>query len=82
MEAAYDVLLLLAALIGTTLILFVAWSIAVPGVRTVSRGRARVEQLRAQVALLEREVRNRVRGASSASRQARERLAGIRGTGS
>ena len=80
MEAAYEILLLSARLFAVGLLLFLAWSIGVTGRHAVSRGRRNVDELRARSALAEREVRNGLRGATSAMRTARGQLDSLTAT--
>lgn len=68
MEAAYDILLLAARVIAVALVLFVAWSVGIGGVRLVTRQRRSVDAMRARLALAEREVRNGLRGATTGMR--------------
>ena len=59
-------LLALAAAIGAAvLLLMLAWSLGVTSVRAVRRARRSVEEMSARVALLEREVRGELPGATA-----------------
>ena len=60
-----DIVVLVLSIGAVIALLTLAWTLGVTGVRRVARARRRVAEAAARVALLEREIRDELRGATA-----------------